>query len=208
MPPLTTKVSAEPPSSTRRNAERECGERDRIGAQRREDRRDDVANVAGQQVVDFGAEQQHDEEQAADHRHREQQLQRRFGDELHHDERPVGRGDERAALQGGLQWQVVSHRADFQFTLCGILLPKVSAPETPFVRDRYVSWRRLLVGGVLLALVGRAHRRRRSNGALRQRPSRGGRAGDQEVRRDFDAMTARLARLASAIAPTPPPPRP
>ena len=68
-------------------------------AHRGEDLRDDLAHVAGQQLVGVRAEEQHDQEDAADDRHREQELERRIGDELHGDERPVGRGDQRAALQ-------------------------------------------------------------------------------------------------------------
>ena len=85
-------------------------ERGGIGAQGGEDSGDDVAHVAAEQILDVGVEQQHDEEDAADDRHAEHQLQRRFGDELHHDERPVGGGDERAALEGRLQCRSVGHR--------------------------------------------------------------------------------------------------
>src|SRR6186713_1111676 len=91
-------------------------------------------------------------------------------------------------------------RADFQFTLCGILLPKVPTPETPFVRDRYVSWRRLLIGGVLLSLIagliGAAIEWKRFGSSPAEAVVR----ADEDVRRDFDDKTARLARLASAIA--------
>ena len=95
---------------TMRKAMREGGQRGRIGAQRREDRGDDLADVAAEQFFDVGVEQQHDEEDAADDRHAEDQLERRFGDELHDDERPVGGGDERAALEGRLQCRGVGHR--------------------------------------------------------------------------------------------------
>src|SRR5687768_2436140 len=94
-------------------------------------------------------------------------------------------------------------RADFQFTLCGILLPKVRTPETPLLRDRYVSWRRLLIGGVLLSLlaglIGAAIEWRRFGRSPAEAVAR----ADQEVRRDFDEKTARLARLAAAIATDP-----
>ena len=69
----------------------------------REDLRDDLAHVAGQELVGIRAEQQHDEEDAADDRDREQDLQRGLRDELHGDQRPVGGGDERAALERRFQ---------------------------------------------------------------------------------------------------------
>jgi signal transduction histidine kinase len=70
-------------------------------------------------------------------------------------------------------------------------------------RERYVSWRRLLAGGVLLALLVSA-------GALALEWWRFGmdtagalRRADTELGRDFDAMTSLLAELGSAVASDP-----
>ncbi|MDQ3487147.1 MAG: HAMP domain-containing histidine kinase [Acidobacteriota bacterium] len=94
-------------------------------------------------------------------------------------------------------------RADVQFTLCGILLPKVRALDTPLVRDRYVSWRRLLAGGITLALlaglIGAVLEWRRFGRDASEAVAR----VDQDVRRDFDEKTALLGRLASTIAADP-----
>ena len=70
---------------------------------------------------DVGVHQQRDEKDAAEDRHREQQLERRFGDELRGDQRPVGRGDQRAALERRLQSRGLRHRTGPVY-LCGILL--------------------------------------------------------------------------------------
>ena len=142
--------------------------------------------------------------------HAEDQLQRRFGDELHDDERPVGGGDERAALEGRLQGRSVRHR-HIPVYLCGILLDEwlcpfpATAPAVPASGRSLqpVSWRRLLVAGLTAAaLAGLA-------GVALERwwlgPTDATAAARVEslVRREFDGMTAALAEVATAIAANP-----
>ena len=77
------------------------------------------------------------------------------------------------------------------------------ALDTSLLRDRHVSWRRLLAGGVLLALVagliGAAIEWRRFGRSAAEAVRR----VDADVRRDFDEKSALLARLASTIAADP-----
>ena len=54
-------------------------------------------------VFDVGVDDEHDEEQSADGGHGEQKLEDRLGDELNGHQRPVRRGDERAAFQRGFE---------------------------------------------------------------------------------------------------------
>ena len=121
------KVRSDPPTRTIRKAIDEGRERGRVAAQRREDGGDDLANVAAQDLFDVGIEQQDDEEDAADDRNAEDQLERRLGDELHDDERPVGGGDERTALQGRLQCRSVKPSTHSQFTFAVSCLTSGSA---------------------------------------------------------------------------------
>ena len=93
-----------------------------------------------------------------------------------------------------------------QFTLCGILLPKVSSPESTAVRpfaSHPVSWRRILLAGltaaVLIAGGGTLLERVRFGGGLEGALAR----AEAEVHRDFDRTTARLGGLAAAIAADP-----
>ena len=112
--------------------QRKGGQRGRIGAQGREDRGQNLAHVAAKELLDVGVEQQHDQEDAADDRDAEDQLQRRFGDELHHDERPVGGGDERTALEGRLQGRCVRHRhTQFTFAVSCLTSGSALSPRPP-----------------------------------------------------------------------------
>jgi signal transduction histidine kinase len=97
----------------------------------------------------------------------------------------------------------VGHDAILKFTLCGILLPKVPFLDPARMRDRHVSWRRLLGGGVLLAAVAAAA------GLLLERSRFGSlaepaiTAAESEVRTGFDEMTSVLAALGTAITDDP-----
>ena len=84
-------------------------ERRGILAHRGENGGHNLADVTGKQLVDVRLEQEHDQDNAAHDRHREEQLQRRFGDELHHDQRPIGGGQQRSAFERGAKWRGVGH---------------------------------------------------------------------------------------------------
>ena len=58
-----------------------------------------------QQLGEIAAEQHRDEDRRADDRHGQQHLKRRLGDELDRDRLPIGRGEQRAALEQELQVQ-------------------------------------------------------------------------------------------------------
>ncbi|MBA3637986.1 MAG: hypothetical protein H0W53_01645, partial [Acidobacteria bacterium] len=77
------------------------------------------------------------------------------------------------------------------------------ALDIPLLRDRYVSWRRLLAGGVVLAmlagLTGAVIEWRRFGRNASEAVAR----VDDDVRREFDEKTALLGRLASTIAADP-----
>ena len=64
--------------STTRNASAKAVSAAGLARSGREDRRHDLAHVAAKQLLDVGVEQQHDQEDAADDRHAEEQLQRRL----------------------------------------------------------------------------------------------------------------------------------
>ena len=109
VPPLTTNVSVEPPRSTSTNAApnavKAAGWRRAPRARRRRFR-----GRRPRALPEVGSEQEHHQENPADDRHREQQLQRAFGDELHGDERPVRGGEERTAFERGFQRRGLRHR--------------------------------------------------------------------------------------------------
>ena len=103
VPPFATNVSdrsADEHDQARRD---ERGKRGGTRRQRAENGRDDGAHVAAEQILEVRVEHERHEEGAADNRHREHQLQHRFGRELDNHEGPVGRRDERSALQRRLQ---------------------------------------------------------------------------------------------------------
>ena len=116
VPALTTKVSTDPPTITSRRRRRRPPAPPGSRAMRGEDRLDDLAGVAADELADVGVEEQRDQEDAADDRHGEQQLERRLGDELRSDQRPVGGRDQRAALQGDLQTRGHAASNSYQFT--------------------------------------------------------------------------------------------
>ena len=143
----------------------------------------------------LASSKQHDQEDAADDRHAEDDLQSGLGDELDDDERPVGGGDERAALERRLQCRRMRHRQDPVY-LCGILLYEWLCPFRAAGRRSRVSWRRLLGAGLLAAalagLAGGVHRTlvvRLDDAAAAARV-------EALVRREFDGMTAALTAVA------------
>jgi len=101
--PLHDEGERRPAKEHHGKRDRERDQRRRVLAHGREDLRDDLTHVAGQQLVSIRAEEQDDEEDAADNRDGEQDFQGGLCDELHGDKRPVGGGDERAALQRELE---------------------------------------------------------------------------------------------------------
>ena len=69
-------------------------------------RREDLAQAALQQLREIAAEEHRDENRGADDRHGQQHLERRLGRELNRDDRPVGGGEQRAALEQQLEVQI------------------------------------------------------------------------------------------------------
>ena len=201
VPPLTTNVSSDPPSMTRheRGAERRSTPPGWPAA-RRTPTPTICAHVAGQDLVDVGAEQQHDEEDAADDRNGQQQLQRALRDELHGDEGPVRGGDERPALEGGLQMRAVEASTVRLYPL-RYSAASVSPPDSTRLRDRRVSARRLLAAGLLADGDDRGGRSAVRALEIRRRPPRPRPSRvEAYVRRDFERMIDVLSRVASAIA--------
>ena len=118
MPALDDELEHRPDHEDQHGRHQEQRQRRGTGRERRDDRGDDVAQVAGQEIGQRGIEEERDQEGAADNRHREQELDARIGDEADDDERPVGGGDQRAALQGGLQPRSLLHGQTPHYTSC------------------------------------------------------------------------------------------
>src|SRR5262249_18210565 len=192
---------------------RERRERGRALHQRRDDRRDDVARVAAEQIRHARVEKECDEESAAHDRDGQHELEAGLGDELHDDERPVGGGDERPALERRLQSRRVRHRVNLILRprppplARGVFSEHVSQTTTvapPLVtRERRASAARLFAGGcaaaAVVVLAGFAFELFRFGADDRAAAAR----LEESVRASFGDMTAAVERLAHAVTADP-----
>ena len=127
VPPLTTKVRAEPPSSTSRNAAPKATSATGLARSAAKIDVDDLAHVAGEQFVHVGVEQQRDQKDAADDRHREQQLEGRFGDELTMTSGQLAAAISAPRFRAAFSPGVCGIGQQYSVYLCGILLLRVVA---------------------------------------------------------------------------------
>ena len=181
VPPLTMNGDHRSADEDEQGGRHERRERRRAGHQRGEDRRDDVARrrraAARSALVSSSSATRKAPPTIGT---ASSSLSAGVGDEADDDERPVRGGDQRAALQGGLQPGSVRHRQTSHYTSC--ILPKRWSRRRLERRDarRRVSVTRVFAGGCAVAafvvLVGARGRGRRASGPSRRRRGRARRA--------------------------------
>ena len=186
----------------RRSAEQDDGEGDREGdecwnvlAHRGEDLRDDLAQIAGQEFV--GARRGAARPGRCRRRPAaEQDLQGRFGDELHRDEGQFAAATSAPRLSVALR---PGNSATSQFTFA-VFCRRVPSID---VRERRVGWRRLLAGGIvataLIAIGG---------GALElwwfgASDAAAGQRAERAIHQRFDAMVRAVTRVSELVGSNP-----
>ena len=142
----------------------------------------------------------------------EQELQRRLRHELHGDERPVRRGDERAALERRFSpgappwcervqraaWLSEAFTASVQHSL-PLRYPALRVPSID-IRERHVRWRRLLAGGIVLTALAGIAGGRSSCGGSAPDDAAAARRVEAHINRRFDAMVRAITEVSARVA--------
>ena len=178
-----------------RHREEEGRQRRRLRQQDGGHGRNDRTDRQVEQLARLPANQQDDQEHATDDGHGEQRLEQGVGDELNHDDVPVGGGHERAALKGGLE------RSHARGSSENTAKWKWRFMQVPFFVRR--SALRVLLGGALAAgLVGAV-------GLLGERAWLGATPQDARTRieadvtQQFGVLSAQLETAVNRVAADP-----